>query len=112
MHTKFKGPLPYLAKQSILAKPTLEPILEVTKIESSISHRGSEASIGPWDPLEIEQEEIIETTLIGPSIGHKIVDELWQDIRKLEEKDGVSKTSAPFFIVGLTEYMGKNELNR
>ena len=38
-------------------------------------------------------------------------DELWKDVRKLKEKDGVSETSAPLSIVGLTEYMGMDKMS-
>ena len=71
----------------------------------------SEAPIGPWEPLELEQEEIIETTPIVLALGDKTADELWQEVRKLKEKDGVSETSAPLSIVGLTKYMGMDKMS-
>ena len=40
-----------------------------------------------------------------------IADELWKDVRKLKEKEGVSETSAPLSIVGLIEYMGLDKMS-
>ena len=76
---------------------------------ASVSERGSEEPIGPWEPFELEQEVIIETTPIVLALGGEFADEIWQEFCDFEEKDGVFETYAPLSIVGLTKYMGVSQ---
>ena len=72
----FEGSPPYQAKQPSVTKSTWEPILEATQTKFSISERDVEEPIGPWEPLELDQEEIIEKTPIVLALRDEIANEL------------------------------------
>ena len=46
-----------------------------------------------------------------PLLVEETADELWQEVRKLKEKEKDTDTSAPISIVGQTDYMGMEKLS-
>lgn len=50
-------------------------------------------------------EGIIEQISLVPHLENKTTKELWREVKKLKEKDGVSETSAPLSIMGMTDYL-------
>lgn len=98
----FEGPPPYLARPPRVTKPKLEPIQEVTVIEESVSQEDDRTNKEFKGQEEIEPNTPLEQELNIPTLDDKMAEELWQDVWKYKEKDGVSETSAPISIVGLT----------
>ena len=94
-----------------MTKPKLETIQEVADSEENVSQGDSETKIEPEVPEELEPEVQAEIVPEIPALVEETTDELWKDVRKLKEKEGVSETSAPLSIVGLIEYMGMDKMS-
>ena len=109
--TTFEGPPAHIIRTPWMTKPELETIQEVADTEENASQGDSETKIEPAVPEELEQEVQAEIVPEIPALVEATADELWKDVRKLKEKEGVSEISAPLSIVGLTEYMGMDKLS-
>ena len=94
-----------------MTKLELKTIPEVVDTEENMIQGGSETKIEHVGPKELDQDEIIETKLIIPILGDETANKLWQEVRDLKEKDRVLETSTPLSIVGLTEYMGIDNMS-
>ena len=109
--TTFEGPPAHIIRSPWMTKPELETIQEVADTEENASQGDSETKIEPKVPEELEQEVQAEIVPEIPALVEATADELWKDVRKLKEKEGVTETSAPLSIVGLTEYMGMDKMS-
>lgn len=94
-----------------MTQPELETIQEVASTEEGAIISTSGTKIEDAIPEGVEQNDTMERAPKILALVEETVDELWQDIQKLKEKEEETDTSAPISIVGQRDYMGMEKMS-